>query len=246
MVADPATAARVPIRSKLKPGKVRSAVGRRWFEARMARVAVSGRGRPIELGSAYGGWIVPEELLEPGFTCYCVGAGGDISFDLELIARFDATVQAVEPDETYVSSARIAAAEADRFSIERAALAVVDGPLLMQRTHHPGSHSLSAADLYDTSEMVEIPGRSLASLASERGQSQIELLKIDVEGAEYDILPTLDLDALGVRILAVQLHHNRGVGAARRQIGELQQRGFELVAMRPVVKATFARRDLLA
>lgn len=51
----------------------------------------------LELGSSYGGWVVPGQLIRPGWTCYCVGAGGDVSFDLELIRRYGATVRAVEP-----------------------------------------------------------------------------------------------------------------------------------------------------
>ncbi len=52
----------------------------------------------------------------------------------------------------------------------------------MQRTHIPGSRSLSPVHLYDTEDYVEVPGRSLRSLMEEFGDDSVELLKVDVEG----------------------------------------------------------------
>ncbi|MHB1537102.1 MAG: FkbM family methyltransferase [Solirubrobacteraceae bacterium] len=229
----------------MRPQKISSALRRRWFERRLGVLAVSGRGDPVSLGSAYGGWIVPAALIEPGWRCYCVGAGADISFDLELIERFDVEVQSVEPDESYVAAALSTAAGEPRFCAVRAAITLEDGPLRMQRTHIPGSRSLSAAKLYDTNETIELPGRTLSSLTRELGHPCVDLLKIDIEGAEYDVLAQIDLDTLGVKVLATQLHHNGGVRAARGLIAQLESRGFELIAQRPVVKLTFARRQLL-
>jgi FkbM family methyltransferase len=231
--------------SKLRPAKVRSGIARRWFEWRMGRAPVTGRGKPISFGSAYGGWMVPTALIEPGWICYCVGAGNDISFDLELIERFDVRVQSVEPVEQYVREARETAADEPRFAIYRAALATHDGPIRMQRTHNPHGLALSSANLFDTNHFIEVPGRTLSSLARELGHSHIDLLKFDLEGAEYDVVPQLDLDALAVKALAFQVHHNRGPREARRLIGQLDERGFELIGMRPTIKLAFARRELL-
>jgi FkbM family methyltransferase len=234
-----------PTLAKLRPAKVRSALGRRWFEWRMGRTPVSGRGEPVALGTSYGGWMAPAALIEPGWICYSVGAGADISFDLALLARFDVRVQSIEPVEQYVHAALATAAGEPRFAAHRAAIATTDGPVLMQHTHNPGGLALSSANLFDTHEFVEVPGRTLASVARELGHPRIDLLKLDVEGGEYAVIPHLDLAALQIKVLAVQLHHNRGLRAARRLIAHLDERGFEPVAIKPAVKLTFVRRDLL-
>jgi FkbM family methyltransferase len=231
--------------SKLRPTKVSSALRRRWFEWNLERTPVSGRGDPVRLGSSYGGWMVPRKVIEQGWTCYCVGAGGDISFDLELIRGFNARVRCIEPDEEYVARAVEQANGEAGFSAHRVAIAVADGPLHMQLTHHPGSRSLSPANLYDTHDFVEIPGRTLQSLATELGDQTIDLLKLDIEGGEYDVMPTIDLRALGVKVFATQLHHNRGVAKARRLIADLDSQGYEAVAIKSSVKLTFAHHDLL-
>src|SRR5690606_25746429 len=50
-----------------------------------------------KLGTRYGGWYVPSDLLNAQSICYCIGAGEDISFDIELINRFDCHVYTFDP-----------------------------------------------------------------------------------------------------------------------------------------------------
>lgn len=177
--------------------------------------------------------------------CYCIGAGADISFDLELLRHFDARVRCIDPVPEYLEVARASAQGEPGFSAYHAAIADRDGPLRMQSTHHPGSRSLSSAQLYDTHDFVEVPGRTLESLMAELGDDRIDLLKLDIEGGEYEVLPRLELPALGVKVFAVQLHHNRGVASARALIAELTASGYELVAKLEPVRLTFVHRDLL-
>lgn len=231
--------------SRLRPGKLRRALRRRWFESRMSRTELARADGLVDLGSSYGGWRIPGGLIQPGWICYSVGAGGDISFDLELIRRYDVTVRSIDPVADYVDRARRDAAGERRFSAHRAAIAPGDGPLRMQITHDRQSKSVSSADLYESSEYVEVPGRSLTSLMAELGDERIDLLKLDIEGSEYEVVPTFDLRALGVKLFAVQLHHTGTVRQARALISGLERDGYDPVATKPSVKLAFARRDLL-
>jgi FkbM family methyltransferase len=187
---------------KLRPAKIRSAVRRRWFERRLAKTTLTLVPVAIDIGPPYGGWTIPGQLVDQSWLCYSVGAGGDVSFDIALIERYGATVRSIEPVAEYVQEARNSAAGRERFSAHQAAIATVDGPIRMQLTHDERSHSLSAAGLYDSNRYLEVPGRTLGSLMAELGDDHIDLLKLDIEGSEYDLMPTLDLQALGVRVFA--------------------------------------------
>lgn len=231
--------------SKLHPQKIRSALRRRWFEHAVPRVPLTAAEGLTDVGSAYGGWTIPIDAVGADWTCYCVGVGGDITFDLALAAR-GATVRAIEPVAEYIEHAAEAAADQPLLTTHVAAITTHDGPLRMQVTHHAESRSVSSAGLYDTEDYVEVPGRTLASLMRELGDERIDLLKLDVEGAEYEILPTVDLRALGVRVFSTQLHHTGSVGQARALIDGLRQQGYVPVACRPVVKLTFLREEELA
>jgi FkbM family methyltransferase len=230
---------------KLRPAKVRNALRRRWFEYQLPRMTLHKAPGVIDLGSSYGGWTIPGELIGPSWVCYCVGAGGDISFDLELIHRYDATVRAFDAVAGYIDSAIEQAGNEPRFSAHQAAIATSDGPLRMQITHDAQSRSVSSARLYESHDFVELPGRTLPSLMTEFGDERIDLLKLDIEGGEYELLPTLELRALGIKIFATQLHHTGSVKEARELIKRLKRDGYEPVACRSAVKITFAHRDIL-
>lgn len=231
--------------SKLRPAKLRAALYRRAFERVLSATPLKGAPGLLDLGSAYGGWTVPEGLIGEGWTCYTVGAGGDISFDLALIERYGATVRAFDAVEEYVLESRAKAAGEPRFSAHHAAIALADGPLRMQVTHDSQSRSVSSAGLYKSEQYVELPGRSVPSLMAELGDRQIDLFKLDIEGGEYEVIPALDLRALGVKVFATQLHHTGSISGARGLVKHLRAQGYEPVACRPVVKLTFARSELL-
>ena len=127
----------------LRPHKVRHAVRRRWFERRAPQMQMrEARYGLIDMGSSYGGWLMPQGLIEASWVCYCVGAGGDISFDLELIDRYGARIRSIDAVEDYVRLAREQAAGASGFSVHHAAIASVDGPVRMQVTHDEHSSSV--------------------------------------------------------------------------------------------------------
>jgi FkbM family methyltransferase len=209
----------------------------------MERIPLTHYSDLISLGDPdYGGWTVPD-CIESDWICYSVGAGGDISFDLEVIERYGAVVRAVEPVAEYVERARRDASGDPRFSIYQAALAASDGPVRMQVTHDPGSESVSPAGLYDSDRYIAVPGRTLSSLMADIGDTRVDLLKIDIEGGEYDVVPRLGLRALGVRLFAVQLHHTGSVRRARALISTLADQGYDAVAIHPAVKIAFLRRE---
>lgn len=228
---------------RLRPAKVRVALRRRWFEHRLGRVHTQPAPGVEDLGSVTGGWTVPTGLVEPWWLCYSVGAGADLSFDLELIRRFGVTVRSVEPVPGYVRLARERHGEVPGLTIHQAAITTRDGPLRMQVTHQSVSEAVSAAGLYESHRFVVLPGRTLRSLMAELGDDRVQLLKLDIEGAEYEVLPALDLQALGVEVLAVQLHHVGTVRQARALVRRLGEQGYSLVGCRPAVKLTFARDE---
>src|SRR5215467_6926541 len=93
-------------RSRLHPAKIRSGVRRRWFERRLERTPLRDMDGLVLLGNPdYGGWIVPGSLVESEWICYSVGAGGETSFDMELVQRYGIRVRAFDPVPEYVQRA---------------------------------------------------------------------------------------------------------------------------------------------
>jgi FkbM family methyltransferase len=225
----------------VRPAKVSSAVRRRWFERRLGHLALAPGPPVVSLGTEYGAWQIPEGWVARDWICYSVGAGADISFDLELV-HLGALVRSFDPVPEYGRRALEVAGGEPRFTFTHAAVTAHEGPIEMQVHHQTDTQSLSAAGLYDTNRWVQVPGRTIPSLMREFGDDRIDLLKLDVEGSEYELVPTLDLVALGVRVFAAQFHHAGSVRDAMRLIDGLREQGFRPIARRPVVKLTFVRR----
>jgi FkbM family methyltransferase len=225
----------------LNPARVRSTLHRRWFEWHLSRVAIEPYAPLIELGTEWGGWVVPDDLIDASWTCYCIGAGSDVSFDLALIDRFGATVRSADPLGVFRRQAEARAGGDPRFRFFEAALASRDGPLEMYGAEDPQSGSLSEANLYGTRRRVTKSGRTLPSLMAEAGDERADLLKLDIEGSEYSVLRELDLRSLGVRVLCVELHASESVREARALIERIRGQGYRLVHCKRPANYTFVK-----
>ena len=237
---------RVPARRYLalaRPAKVRNAVRRRVFERQMAKVPVDHRSMMILLGTAYGGWYVPDDLIQPDWTCYCAGAGHDVSFDLALISKYGATVRAFDPFPLYGRKALASAGGDPRFSFHEVAIATEDGPLEMVGRQDDERGNLSAVGHAEGKTVFVRPGRTVASMMAELGDDQVQLLKLDIEGSEYDVVPTLDLRAIGVEVFLVQFHHYRPARNAKDIINTLRQAGYRPVYNRNPARLTFVSEE---
>jgi FkbM family methyltransferase len=208
------------------PARLMTSVRRRWFARQLARVAINPRDDLIHLGTDYGGWVVPADLIEPDWLCYSVGIGADVSFDLELMARYGVRVRAFDPFDVFCRQAEERAPADSRFSVHAFALSGQDGPLEMFGRQDEESGSVSAANLFGASTSFIRPGRSLASLMDELGDDEVQLLKLDIEGSEYEVLPAIDLRAAGVRVVLLELHHNDSVTRARHLLARLRAEGY--------------------
>ncbi|MGH8956817.1 MAG: FkbM family methyltransferase [Microbacterium sp.] len=225
----------------LRPAKVSNAVRRRLFERRLATTDLESYEPLVHLGTEYGGWYVPGDLITAEWLCYSVGAGNDVSFDMELIARYGARVRAFDPFVIFREMAEARAGGEPRYSFHEVAITASDGPVQMFGRQDTEQGAVSAVNLYGVRTSFTKPGRSLLSLMAEFGDDRVDLLKMDVEGSEYELVPTLDLDRMGVRVLCLELHHNESVGRARALLHMLRQRGFAPVHRKHPTSFTFVR-----
>jgi FkbM family methyltransferase len=208
-------------------------VRRRALLWRLGRLAAPDPAWPTEyLGTGYGGWAVPRGVIGADWVCYCAGAGIDISFDLALAQRFGCQVVTLDPtDEARENAARAAAGE-PRLRFEQVAVWSSDGELRMYHAADPSHRTLSADNLQRAETWTTVPARSLPSLMRELGHERIDLLKLDVEGAEYELLDQVASGALGVSVLCVEMHPTRGTGPAVEAFRALLAAGFRLVDRR--------------
>ena len=161
------------------------------------------------LGSAGACWTVCPVGLDATSIVYSVGVGGEISFDLALIERFGLTVHAFDPTPRSVAWVGTAETPAE-FVFHPHGLAAYDGSLSFHAPRKDSSHHFTPVLRHgreDRSKRVDCPVKRLATFTQELGHDRIDLLKIDIEGGEYDVLPDVLDSGIPIRQLLVEFHH---------------------------------------
>ena len=201
---------------------------RRWVIGRV-------RQRPDlglqKIGTAYGGWIVPTRLLGPTTRCYCGGVGEDVSFDLGLIERFGCEVFAFDPTPRAIAYAEPIAQREPRFRFMPVGLWSSDTVLKFYQPKDPTHVSHSVVNLQGTSDWFEASVRTIGSIMAELGHAPIDLLKLDIEGAEHAVLASI-LDA-GILPTILCFEVDQPVGPIRlwSTIRRVLGHGYDLVAV---------------
>lgn len=182
----------------------------------------------VRIGSEDGGWTVPDDLLDEGSVCYSAGAGTDVSFDMELIRRYGCSVFCFDPTPT--SAVHIASLGIDdrRFRFLPVGIWSEDASLRFYEPGH-GDSNYSAVNLAGSTGFFEAPVRSLPSLMAELGHAGIDLLKMDIEGAEYEAIRPVLEGKLRPTVLCIELHKVHGLRMHHRTVNALEALGYRAV-----------------
>ena len=184
-----------------------------------------------KIGSGYGGWIVPTAAVRSTWTCYCAGVGEDITFDLGLIERFGCTVFAFDPTPRAVAHVEAVAAGQPRFGFLPVGLWSEDTTLRFFAPRNPAHVSHSVVNLQRTREFFDAPCRSLPSLMQELGHDAIDLLKLDIEGAEHEVVRSMLEHAIRPTVVCMEIDQPVKPLAFWRTVRRIRQAGYALVAV---------------
>ena len=208
---------------------LRAARGTDLYYKPQVRVKVESMGGAP--GTGYGAWPVCENSLDKDSVVYAVGIGEDISFDLALIDRFELTVHAFDP--TPASLAWLEKQELPAsFVSYPVGLAGYDGTAEFHAPANPAHVSFSMShQAGNLEESVVVDVKRLSSLMEMLGHTHIDVLKMDIEGGEYDVISDLVTSGIDVKQLLVEFHHRiEGIGldATRNAISKLNQAGYKI------------------
>jgi len=158
-------------------------------------------------GSDYGGWIIQKDSIDKDSKIISAGIGNDISFDLSIINKYDCNVIAVDPTPR-VSDWLATQDLPPNFSYLPVGIAGYDGEtkfFLPANSEHI-SHSQKPSNGND-GDFIIVPVVTIKSLLNKYNWKFIDLLKMDIEGFEYDVINDFLLWNIHVRQLLVEFHH---------------------------------------
>lgn len=189
-------------------------------------------------------WTFSEERLTSSSNVLSAGAGNDISFELALVARYGCRVVLLDPSPTGLATVKREKSLPSNLVFAPVGLAGTDGLLAFQRPidAKEGSY-LGSIDSGPETECL--PCKTLSTLMRELEWTHIDLLKIDIEGFEFEVLEEILGGHIDVRQICVEFHHGAQFGRRRnetaRMILSLKRSGYDLVH-RVFWDHTFVRR----
>ncbi len=197
-----------------------------WRRSRLARHGITETVRlPITmLGSGGGAWATWLDGVDADSVVYAFGAGTDISFDLDLHARTGAEVHIFDPTPRSIEWVRQQVLP-EGVHFHDFGVGAADGTVTFYPPRRESSSHFSPVRRYaggsvDGEIVAEV--RSLRSIMDRLGHARIDVLKIDIEGGEYDVIDSMLADDVPVSQLLVEYHHAYATSPLSRTVASLR------------------------
>ncbi len=224
------------------------------------------------LGSHYHGYYIPENFLNAASVCYCIGAGEDISFDTELVVHYGSQVFIFDPapeGKNHYLKLKEAVKQGEKISIgskpfvykiskeQLDTIRYIETGVwdkdTMIRFYEPTndkyvSHSIGLFN--HSGKYIEVPVDRLSSLMKKLNHTSVDLLKMEIEGAEYTVIKTIVEDKPDIKMILVEfdeLFHAkdfRYLFRIKKTTESLLNAGYTLAHSTPYFKRLFVRNDV--
>jgi FkbM family methyltransferase len=183
-------------------------------------------------GSPYGGFYIYPALLNPLSIVYSFGIGKDISFDLACIRNHSCKVFAFDPTPKSIEWIKKQKLPGQfhfhEYGISTAQSGLFDFYLPSNSKGVSGSLEAQIQEV-DKNDFIKVLMKSFCDIAQELGHSHIDVLKMDIEGAEYQALDTLLNSGVTIDQILIEFH-DRSFGweeiKSKEPVQKLTERGY--------------------
>jgi len=188
----------------------------------------------VTLGDKSAEWMICPDNINANSIIYSFGIGENISYDLELIKRYNVTVHAFDP--TPKSLEWLKKQELpEQFKSYPFGLADYDGDA---EFHLPENAEYVSCSMIDEGKMknqfVKVNVCRLKTLMGKLNHTEIDILKMDIEGAEYSVLNDILKEKLNIKQILIEFHHrykNVGIEKSISAIKLLNSHGYKIFAV---------------
>lgn len=186
-------------------------------------------------GNKYGGFYVQPNFLNSNSIIYSFGIGEDISFDRMLIDEhkcqvfgFDPTPKSIE----WINSQQLPSLFTFfDYGID-SNTGYVNFNLPKNKNHISGS--IVNHQNVDESNIVSVPMKCLKDIANELGHDHIDILKMDIEGSEFEVIDNILSSSIEIEQILIELHERFFVDGKTRTeklLKSLRDNGYKVFAV---------------
>ncbi len=228
---------------------------------------------PETIGTEYGSWVIPKNFLNKNSICYLVGAGEDISFDVGVAEKYGSKVFVFDPTPKAIQHFKefekcilknekmsINNSSSEFYNLNKETLALLhfyelglwkeETVMKFYSPKNPEHASYSISNIQKTENYIEARVDRLSSIMKKLRHSSIDLLKLDIDGAEYDVLRSIIEDRLDVKVICVEYdepHFSPGHNTLSRIVGSLKSLmalGYVIADASKFCNYTLVRKDV--
>jgi FkbM family methyltransferase len=183
-------------------------------------------------------WTIRTSALDSNSVVYSAGVGRDISFEHALADRFGMKILLLDPSPTGLETMKKPEHQRQEFEFLPVALAGHEGELNLSQPGNPEegswvSETSHSGTMIPDAEMVTVKCETVSSLMKKFGHTHVDLLKIDIEGAEYGVLEAIMESGVHIRQIAVEFHNGVLPGIPRsltiKTLLKLYRHGYRIV-----------------
>jgi FkbM family methyltransferase len=177
-----------------------------------------------EHGTIYGRYCIYPEKINKNSIIYSFGIGRDISFELSIINKYGVSIFAFDPTPKAIEWLRNQTVP-ENFIYSDCGLADFNGTADL---YYPkNSKDVSASIFPKGTSPFKAKMKRLTTIMAELDHRRIDVLKMDIEGAEYSVLN--DIKDLDIGQILLEFHHDlMGKRATEMAISRLNQAGYRI------------------
>ncbi len=176
-------------------------------------------------------WTICVDLIEKDSIIYSFGIGEDISFDLAIIEKFNANIYAFDP--TLKSIEWIKKQKPNKkFIVHQFGLSDFDGDAKFYLPENPNYVSSTLINRKSSDNKYNIVKmHKLSSIMKQLKHSDIDILKMDIEGSEYDVIEDIIKSEIKIKQLMIEFHHRFdeiGISKTKEAVLKLNNYGYKI------------------
>lgn len=158
-------------------------------------------------GSSYGGFFINPDLLNEESIVFSFGIGKDITFDLKCIQKHGCTVYGFDPTPVSIQYIRSLKTPV-QFHFLDYGISTTSGfqTFFLPANPRAVSGSMVANETVNQNNSIEVVMKTFEEIAYSLGYKHIDVLKIDIEGAEYEVLKSILDSSISVDQILVEFH----------------------------------------
>ena len=203
-------------------------------------------------GNAYGGFFIAPESLNDKSVVYSFGIGEDISFDKAIILNHNCSVFGFDPTPKSINWIKDQQKTLpSRFTFLEYGIGDKSGFVnfyLPKNRQHVSGSLINQANV-DEQQSISVEMKSLTDIASQLGHKKIDVLKMDIEGAEYRVLESVLKSDIPINQILVEFHERffeDGKLRTINSINKMRDHGYEIFGISDSFdEVSFIRKNVM-